>query len=961
LKPFDAAGVLQHAVPNEGAGLRRVAVRGVAATLLSGGMGLGIQIVSAVILARLLTPKDFGLVTMVTTFSLLFLNFGLNGFTEAICHREDVNHTLATNLFWINVAGSTLLAIGFAAGGSLLARLFGDPRVAGVADWMALTIFFTGLTVVHLALLKRVMKFTVVSANDMLARAISVVVAIGLGWAGWGYWALVAGAIALSVSTCIGAWILCRWTPGLPRPAAGTGSMVRYAISTYGRFSTGYFTNNLDNFLVGWRLGPVQLGFYKKAYDLFGIPSNQLSSGLTIVAVSALSRLQRDVVQYKRYLLSALGVMAFVGMAISGDLTLVGKDLILVLLGPKWTESGRLFTIFAPGIGFMLLYFTHVWIHLSLGRADRWFRWGLVDLVVTTVFLFVGLHWHAQGIAMAWVASYWVIALPALWYAGRPIQLGISPVIAVIWKYLVASLAAGIAAFLIVGAGPSFLVAPSLLAAATRLVSVSLLFLVLYVGAVVALHRGFAPLYQVIGLLGEMAARGKSSERPVGPGREPRGFQAAPNDVLATAASGIHLKDGTGGRPSGLVRNWLAHYWEARATRRLLKHSFVLRQARNNPKAGSTITGPQTAASDPAKPLVSILIPAYNAQEWIADTIRSAMAQTWPRKEIIVVDDGSTDETAAIARQFESDGVRVMTQKNQGAAAARNTAYSLCHGAYIQWLDADDLLAPDKIARQMEVLGKRGGKRTVLSGPWGKFMYRPWRARFTPTALWCDLSPVEWLQRKMEQNIYMQTATWLVSRELSDAAGPWDTRLLGDDDGEYFCRVLRASEGVRFVPEAKVYYRSFGYDSLSYIGLSIRKCEAHWLSMQLHIAYLRALEDSARSRAACLRYLRNCLIYFYPEKEDIVKQARKVAGEIGDLLGEPSLSWKYGWVKTAFGWRLAKTVQVVLRKIRWQVAKVVDKAIYRMEKRMVLAMANGEVAGSPAQSALDPSIVQIRP
>jgi hypothetical protein len=141
----------------------------------------------------------------------------------------------------------------------------------------------------------------------------------------------------------------------------------------------------------------------------------------------------------------------------------------------------------------------------------------------------------------------------------------------------------------------------------------------------------------------------------------------------------------------------------------------------------------------------------------------------------------------------------------------------------------------------------------------------------------------------------------------------------------------------------------------------MRKCEAHWLSMQLHIGYLRALDDSARSRAACLRYLRNCLIYFYPEKEDIVKQARKVAGEIGDLLGEPSLSWKYSWVKTAFGWRLAKKVQVLLRKIRWQVAKVVDKAIYRMEKRMVLARANGEIAGVPAQSALDQSIVQIRP
>lgn len=530
MKPFDSTGVLQQSVPNEGAGLRRLAVRGAAATLLSGGMGLCIQIVSAVVLARLLTPKDFGLVTMVTTFSLLFMNFGLNGFTEAVVHRENIDHRLASNLFWINVAGSTVLAIGFAASGFLLARLFGNPRITGVAEWMALTIFFTGLSVLHLALLKRTMRFSVVSANDLLARAVSVIVSIALGWAGWGYWALVAGAISLSVSICVGAWVMCRWLPGLPRRVAGTGSMVRYAISTYARFSTGYFTNNLDNFLVGWRLGPTPLGLYKKAYDLFVLPSGQLSTGLTIVAMSALSRLQRDIVQYKRYLLSALGVMAFIGMGISGDLTLVGKDLILVLLGSKWSESGRIFTIFAPGIGIMLLYCTHIWIHLSLGRADRWFRWGLVDLVVTTVFLFVGLHWGAEGIAAAWVISYAVILLPAFWYAGKPIQLKVSSVIAVFWKYVVASLAGGCVTLLILRTVPSFMSAQGLRWAVIRLVAVSLLFSALYLSGVIALHQGLAPLKLVIGLVREVTTRGERSE-------------PAPSTAVATAHLGTVTQD----------------------------------------------------------------------------------------------------------------------------------------------------------------------------------------------------------------------------------------------------------------------------------------------------------------------------------------------------------------------------------------------------------------------------------
>ena len=333
------------------------------------------------------------------------------------------------------------------------------------------------------------------------------------------------------------------------------------------------------------------------------------------------------------------------------------------------------------------------------------------------------------------------------------------------------------------------------------------------------------------------------------------------------------------------------------------------------------------------KPLVSILIPAYNAKEWLADTLRSAIAQTWDRKEIIVVDDGSRDQTLAIARQFESDDVRIFTQKNQGASATRNKAFSLSKGDYIQWLDADDLLASDKIARQIPVVGQSQSKRTLFSSAWGRFLYRYNQAKFNPSALWCDLSPVEWLVRKMENNVYMQTATWLVSRELTEAAGPWDTRLLGDDDGEYFCRVLLASDGTRFVPEARVFYRMAGSASLSHVGRSDRKRDAQWLSMKLHIGYLRSLEDSPKIRSACVKYLQNWLVYFYPERPDLVQQAEVMAGDLGGQLVVPRLSWKYAWIDGLFGRRLAKRAQLALPGVRWSVERLRDKALFHIEGR----------------------------
>ena len=330
------------------------------------------------------------------------------------------------------------------------------------------------------------------------------------------------------------------------------------------------------------------------------------------------------------------------------------------------------------------------------------------------------------------------------------------------------------------------------------------------------------------------------------------------------------------------------------------------------------------------KPLVSILIPAYNAETWIADTIKSAIGQSWPRKEIIIVDDGSTDQTLAIARQFASKEVVVVSQNNQGAAATRNHALSVSQGDFIQWLDADDLLSPNKVTKQLEALGENRNLRTLLSSEWGYFAYRTDRAQFLPTSLWSDLVPVEWLLRKMGENQHMQTATWLVSRELTEAAGSWDVRLLSDDDGEYFCRVLLASEGVRFVSGAKVFYRVTPSSRLSYVGMSDRKKEALLVSMQLHIKYIRSLEESDRVRAVCMTYMQNWLLNFYPERPDLVAQLETVAGSLGRRLEVPRLRWKYAWIRPLFGWGAAKRAQLFLPQVKASLKSYWDRAMYRL-------------------------------
>jgi glycosyltransferase involved in cell wall biosynthesis len=331
------------------------------------------------------------------------------------------------------------------------------------------------------------------------------------------------------------------------------------------------------------------------------------------------------------------------------------------------------------------------------------------------------------------------------------------------------------------------------------------------------------------------------------------------------------------------------------------------------------------------KPLVSILIPAYNAERWIADTIRSALAQTWARKEIIIVDDGSRDRTLTVAQQFASKNVAVITQENQGAAAARNRALALSQGNFLQWLDADDLLARDKIANQMAASDRYGSERTLLSAAWGEFYYRVGKASFVPTSLWCDLLPVEWLIRKMGQNLRMQPATWLVSRELTDAAGPWDIRLSLDDDGEYFCRVILASDAIRFVSDAKVFYRASGWGSLSTMDDSERKLTSKFLSMQLHVAYVRSLEDSDRVRAACLQYLQRCFLRFYPEHVALVKQLQQIAASLGGRLEIPQFPRKYSWIQKLFGWTAARTTRRSYNRMKSAVARSYDAMLLGIE------------------------------
>jgi GT2 family glycosyltransferase len=311
--------------------------------------------------------------------------------------------------------------------------------------------------------------------------------------------------------------------------------------------------------------------------------------------------------------------------------------------------------------------------------------------------------------------------------------------------------------------------------------------------------------------------------------------------------------------------------------------------------------------------LVSIIIPAHNSARWLAATLESALAQTWPHKEIIVVDDGSTDDTAAVARSFAARGVQSLTQPNLGAAAARNTGLARARGDYVQFLDADDLLAPDKLERQVRLL-QAAGDGCIASCAWSRFIDDPATAQPDPhRELWCDLAPVDWLVLAAEHNRMMATATWLLPRAIVARIGPWETTYRANplDDMDYFDRARAACRRVLFCAEAHAYYRSAIGGSLS----QVRSDEA-WraISATLHRSadLLLRLEDSPRTRHAAATLLQRFIYESYPALPALSAAAAARVRQLGGTDLRPEFGPARQRLAALLGWKLTKRLHHLL-------------------------------------------------
>jgi glycosyltransferase involved in cell wall biosynthesis len=316
-------------------------------------------------------------------------------------------------------------------------------------------------------------------------------------------------------------------------------------------------------------------------------------------------------------------------------------------------------------------------------------------------------------------------------------------------------------------------------------------------------------------------------------------------------------------------------------------------------------------------PLVSVLIPAYRAGPWVAAAMRSALAQTHPTIEVVVVDDGSPDDTAARAREVAAEHpgrATVLSVPNRGASAARNLAFAHSRGRYVQYLDADDVLDSGKVAAQVAVL-EAGPPALVASGRWRRFAAVPGDRPETVEASYRDLSGVEFLQLFYEQTAMMQPGAWLTPRELVERAGPWDETLSVNDDGEFFARVVLASAGIRFCREAVVHYRSDHGATLSR-QRGARALDSVFRATERITAALLAADRSPRSVAAAAYAWKWTAYELLPEEPGRAAEALRRCAALGGSPRPYPAGPRLRALAAVLGWRRAKQLAAWLARRR---------------------------------------------
>ena len=391
--------------------LKERTIRGGFAKVCAQAATFLLRVGSMMVLARLLEPKDFGLVGMVTALTgilNLFRDFGLS---TATVQRVHVTEEQISTLFWINLLVGAilgLLAVGIAP---VVVVFYHEPRLFGVTAVLATGFLFNAAGVQHSAILQRHMRITALAMIDIISLVVSTAVGVGMAVSGYGYWALVVMTVTLPFVTTVCLWLSASWIPGRPRKQLGIRSMIRFGSTITLNGVVMYVAYNFEKILLGRFWGAETIGIYGRAYQLINIPTDNLNSAVGGVAFPALSQLQDDANRFKVYFLKGYSFVLALTVPITIVCALFANDLIFILLGPKWTSVATIFRLLAPTILILAMINPLGWLLFSIGLVKRSLHIAMVLAPLVITGYVIGLQYGPKGVALAYstVMTLWVV------------------------------------------------------------------------------------------------------------------------------------------------------------------------------------------------------------------------------------------------------------------------------------------------------------------------------------------------------------------------------------------------------------------------------------------------------------------------------------------------------------------------------------------------------------------------
>lgn len=426
--------------------LKEKAIRGGIARFAAQGANFALRLFSLMVLARLLGPRDFGLVGMVTAFTGvldLFRDFGLSA---AAIQRKTVTQGQISTLFWINLAVGGSLGLLAVVLAPAVAAFYHEPRLVAVTMVLGAGFLFNAAGVQHSALLQREMRFTALAVVNTLGLLLGVVVGIAGAMAGYGYWALVAMTVTTPLIATTGFWVVTRWVPQLPQRGTGIRSMMRFGGTLTLNGLLAYCAYNLDKVLLGRFWGANALGIYGRSYQLVNIPTGNLNGAGGEVAFSALSRLQDDPRRLRNYFLKGYSLVLAMTIPITVACLLFANDVVRVLLGPNWMSAAAILRFLAPTILVFGIINPVGWLITSLGLVNRSLKVALIFAPLITAGYLLGVPYGPKGVALGFSAVMLLCAVPLTAFCVRGTPVSLRDILVTTAGPLVSALVAGVTA-----------------------------------------------------------------------------------------------------------------------------------------------------------------------------------------------------------------------------------------------------------------------------------------------------------------------------------------------------------------------------------------------------------------------------------------------------------------------------------------------------------------------------------